>query len=216
MTAIFYFPSRAVRLAMRSAATSAEPELPLSGAPDAPAPADAGSSPGCTKAPASAGPFHGCAGVPVRAMEDVLAERMRVILDFGHTPEKDLQLPLAWLPQEARNYLTDAIDEAHRGPDRHAIARRKLIKAGALLLAAIVDPPAPDDEGADLPDLHAADAPGRGIVARTAAQDIHGATGVSTSVASAWRRSAISIATEQMPRTMAPAMADAQMPAMTR
>jgi len=137
VTAIFYFPSRAVRLAMRSAATSAEPELPLSGAPDAPAPADAGSSPGCTKAPASAGPFHGCAGVPVRAMEDVLAERMRVILDFGHTPEKDLQLPLAWLPQEARNYLTDAIDEAHRGPDRHAIARRKLIKAGALLLAAI-------------------------------------------------------------------------------
>lgn len=164
MTALFYFPSRAERKAIAAgevvlapngtlavagsqspgveccpaaAAGTPQPELPLSGAPDAPAPADAGTSPGYTNGPASAGPFHGCTGVPVRAMEAVLAERMRAILDFGHTPEKDLQLPLVWLPQEARNYLIDAIDEARRGPDRRAIARRKLIKAGALLLAAI-------------------------------------------------------------------------------
>ncbi len=163
MTALFYFPSRAERKAIAAgelvlasngtlavagsqspgvkccpaAAGTPQQELPLSGAPDAPALADAGASPGYTKGPASAGTFHGNTGVPVRAMEDVLTERMRAIHDFGHTPEKDLQLPLAWLPREARNYLTDAIDEARRGSDRHAIARRKLLKAGSLLLAAI-------------------------------------------------------------------------------
>lgn len=85
---------------------------------------------------AAAGPF-----VPVKAMEDVLALRMRQIHDHGHSLAADRALiaqsgqrhAVARLAQQA---LHDAIEDMMFNKSADQI-RRRLVKAGALLLAAI-------------------------------------------------------------------------------
>lgn len=85
-------------------------------------------------------------------LAEILAERLRQIEQFGHTPEADAALPLCMLPiaaghkldaatkafarelGRAREAMASAIDHAqfrNREP-----ARRKLIQAAALCLAA--------------------------------------------------------------------------------
>lgn len=85
---------------------------------------------------AAAGPF-----VPVKAMEDVLALRMRQIHDHGHSLDADRALiaqsgqrhAVAKLAQQA---LHDAIEDMMFNKDAAQI-RRRLVKAAALVLAAI-------------------------------------------------------------------------------
>ena len=87
--------------------------------------------------------------VPVASMEAVLAERIRQIARFGHTPESDAALPLRQLPREAARFLNAAIEDVqfHReGWRQHA--RRHLIRAAAMILAAMdrieAEPEQPD------------------------------------------------------------------------
>ena len=87
-------------------------------------------------------------GAPVRAMEDVMACRLRQIHEFGHTPEKDRESPL-WSPREFDNHgrrsllravsaqLSSAIEYAAFGPSKYDVVRRYLVKTAALCLAAI-------------------------------------------------------------------------------
>ncbi|MEZ5688722.1 MAG: hypothetical protein R3E21_08085 [Caenibius sp.] len=76
--------------------------------------------------------------VPVGAMEDVMTMREEQIVKFGHTPEQDAMLPAHYLPKQARGYLEHAIDELTIGPEGwEARARKRLIRAAALILAAI-------------------------------------------------------------------------------
>lgn len=87
--------------------------------------------------------------LPVAAMEAVLAERMRQIHDFGHTPQADAELPLKQLPRAAARLLTAAIEDCQfqRGDWRKA-ARKHLARAGAMILAALdrldAEPPEPE------------------------------------------------------------------------
>ena len=83
-------------------------------------------------------PHSKSAPVPVAAMEAVMAQRMRQILDFGHTAEQDGRLPPCHLPKQARAYLEGAIDEIlWARPGWINRAHLKLTKAGALLLASV-------------------------------------------------------------------------------
>lgn len=76
--------------------------------------------------------------VPVGAMEDVMAMREEQILKFGHTPARDALRPVHYLPKQARGYLDHAIDELTIGPEGwEARARKRLIRAAAMILAAI-------------------------------------------------------------------------------
>ena len=68
-------------------------------------------------------------------LQDILAIRHEQVVKHGHTPAEDARLPPANLPKQARAYIDDAIDDLMRGKREAAI--RRLIKAGALLLAAI-------------------------------------------------------------------------------
>lgn len=87
--------------------------------------------------------------LPVAAMEAVLAERMRQIHDFGHTPQSDAELPLKQLPRAAQRFLTEAIEDCHfqRGDWRKA-ARKHLVRAGAMILAALdrIEAEPPEEE----------------------------------------------------------------------
>ena len=76
--------------------------------------------------------------VPLGALEDIMSMREEQIVKFGHTPEQDAMLPAHYLPKEARAYLDHAIDELMIGPEGwEARARKRLIRAAALILAAI-------------------------------------------------------------------------------
>lgn len=79
--------------------------------------------------------------VPVRAMEDVLALRHRQIHEFGHTLAADLaEIDRTGkrhaIAMKAREALRDAIEDMMFNKDPAQI-RRRLTKAGALILAAI-------------------------------------------------------------------------------
>lgn len=76
--------------------------------------------------------------VPVGSIEAVIAERIRQVEQFGHTPEDDLKLELGVLPKEARQYLSSALDELHfRRAGWRDRYRFRLKKAGAMILAAL-------------------------------------------------------------------------------
>lgn len=78
------------------------------------------------------------AAIPVGSMERVMAVREEQIVTFGHTPQEDAALPVNYLPEQARKYLTDAKDEIMRhAPGWQDRASRKLARAGALVLAAM-------------------------------------------------------------------------------
>lgn len=89
--------------------------------------------------------------VPVAAMEDVLALRLAQIHQHGHTTAADLAAIAAsgkryYVAQIARTALSDAIDDMQF--NKHpALIRRRLVKAAALLLAAIDAEDARDDKG---------------------------------------------------------------------
>lgn len=71
----------------------------------------------------------------VRAM---LEARIDQVVKHGHTPEQDANLPLKILPCHARSSIVDTLDLLDRGPRQNLhVARRRLAKAGAILLAAI-------------------------------------------------------------------------------
>lgn len=113
--------------------------------------------------PPSASPAEGVtfAGVPVKAMEDVMAERTRQIVEFGHTAEADRETPL-WAHREftelgrrsfmrmIADHLSSAIEYASFGRGKHARARRYLVMTAALCLAAI-DRIDAEDEANPLP-----------------------------------------------------------------
>lgn len=83
-----------------------------------------------------------------RAMEDVMAERMRQVLKFGHSAQQDLETPL-WQHREftelgrrsfmrmLADHLSSAIEYASFGRGKYDLARRYLVKTAALCLAAI-------------------------------------------------------------------------------
>lgn len=100
--------------------------------------------------PAPAGPLHNFAGVPVAAMEDVMAERSRQIIGYGHTPEDDLTLRLEVLPARMRAMAMHAYEDCTMfrpytltaecladKRQRIAMARKRMVQATALGLAAI-------------------------------------------------------------------------------
>lgn len=76
---------------------------------------------------------------PERAMARVMATRREQVARWGHTPETDLRLPLLALPEHARAYVKDAIEDLQfdRGPKGRERAVAKLERAGALVLASI-------------------------------------------------------------------------------
>ena len=76
--------------------------------------------------------------LPSAAIEDIVAMRLRQIVSFGHSPEQDDQLPLITLPNQARSYVCDAQDIMMRKERRFLTqARAKLVRAGAMIIAAI-------------------------------------------------------------------------------
>lgn len=88
--------------------------------------------------------------VPVHAMEDVMAERMRAIIRFGHTLEQDAVAPPQRLPELMRRKVVLAIEDLTMRPaadsaeesdrlhrTRIARARREIVQACAMGLAAI-------------------------------------------------------------------------------
>lgn len=74
------------------------------------------------------------AGAATRA---VLEARIEQVVKHGHTPAADADLPLKQLPANARSMIIDTLDLLE-GPHRNlVVARRRLAKACAMLLAAI-------------------------------------------------------------------------------
>ncbi len=115
---------------------------PTSAGPASAGPTSAGSHRG-TDAGAAGPPAPASATSPLRAVEDVLALRGEQIHKFGHTSEKDAALPVDHLPREAKAALAAALDDIqfHRGgiawDETRPRVRRRLVKAAAMLLAAI-------------------------------------------------------------------------------
>lgn len=74
-----------------------------------------------------------------RAVRDVLQLRIEQMTKHGHDLLGDAQLPLGWLPNDARLRVTAALDLINGGPDRRnlPVARRRIATAAAILLAAI-------------------------------------------------------------------------------
>lgn len=74
-----------------------------------------------------------------RALLDCNKARLEQVTRFKHSDESDALEPLDWFARKARDYCGDAIDHARRGgdPEQLRIARLKLVKAGALILAGI-------------------------------------------------------------------------------
>lgn len=72
------------------------------------------------------------------AMRSVIEARIEQIVKHGHTPAADADLPIKLLPSHARNMITDAFDLLDPGQRRNlTVARRRLAKSAAMLLAAI-------------------------------------------------------------------------------
>lgn len=96
---------------------------------------------------------------PLGPLAEIAELRLEQVLKWGHTIEKDLLLPLAHLPREAKETIAAAIDDIqfHRGGPAFAEARprirKRLLKAGAFLAAALDRLDAEPDDSADWPEL---------------------------------------------------------------
>lgn len=108
---------------------------PLAGAAE-----PAGAAAVCSPASAPAEPPFQPSGV----LAELAALRAEQVEKWGHTPEKDALLPIEALPKAAAVALTKAASDATRGGidyaqfNKPAQARRYLLKAGALIVAAII------------------------------------------------------------------------------
>ena len=76
------------------------------------------------------------------AVKAVLEARIAPVVKHGHTPANDANVPLKILPAHARSMIIDTMDLLDGPPGRlpaHnlTVARRRLAKAAAMLLAAI-------------------------------------------------------------------------------
>lgn len=72
------------------------------------------------------------------ALNAVLEARIEQIVKHGHTPAQDAAMPLKVLPHHARSMILDATDLMDPGCRRNlTVARRRIAKAAAMLLAAI-------------------------------------------------------------------------------
>ena len=72
-----------------------------------------------------------------KAVRAVLEMRIEQMVKHGHTIEGDLDLPLFWLPREARESLCAAGDSLVGAKRNLVLARRRIVRAAALCLAAI-------------------------------------------------------------------------------
>ena len=79
------------------------------------------------------------AAVTSPAVRAVLEMRIEQMVKFGHSLEGDLDLPIGWLPMEARQDLQIAADCINaKEPDRNLVrARARIVRAAAMCLAAI-------------------------------------------------------------------------------
>jgi len=114
-----------------------DPRLAATPVPADPPPEVEPAVPPCA---AGSSPTH-IAFVPVAAMEDVLALRARQIHEFGHTLAADLDRIARSgrrqaIAADAALALRDAIEDMHFNKDPGQI-RRRLVKAAAMILAAI-------------------------------------------------------------------------------
>jgi Na+/phosphate symporter len=73
--------------------------------------------------------------VPVTAIEDVMAERTRQIVKFGHTLERDREQKLMPMVKQVVRLLSGAIDYVHF--HKLELARRYLVRTAAMCLACI-------------------------------------------------------------------------------
>lgn len=73
------------------------------------------------------------------AVRSVLEVRVEQMVKHGHTAEHDAMLPIGWLPNEARQTILAATDVLCGIQERRdlKVGRRRLVKAAAMLLAAI-------------------------------------------------------------------------------
>lgn len=70
-----------------------------------------------------------------RAIDDLRALRHRQQTEFGHTPETDARLPLAFLPQQAARGVTAVIEDVHF--NKRDLIRRHALKAASFLIALV-------------------------------------------------------------------------------
>jgi hypothetical protein len=71
------------------------------------------------------------------AVKAVLEARIAQVVKHGHTPANDAELPIKHLPANARSMIIDTLDLLE-GPRRNlVVAKRRLAKAAAMLIAAI-------------------------------------------------------------------------------
>ena len=87
--------------------------------------------------------------VPVRAVEDILAERFRQIHDFGHTAEADKARNLDQWVKELEPAAHAIAEGIHCG-QRRDVVRRRLVKHAALCAALIDRLDADAEEWADV------------------------------------------------------------------
>lgn len=71
----------------------------------------------------------------IAILHQICTERAGQIHQRGHSPQADAELPPMVLPCRARRYLNDGIE--YLSLNRIDVAIPKLIKAGALIIAAI-------------------------------------------------------------------------------
>ncbi len=71
----------------------------------------------------------------IAAIYQILEIRGSQITQRGHTAQADAEAPASYLPRKVREYVDDAIDDIQRGKVEQA--QRKLLKAAALILAAV-------------------------------------------------------------------------------
>lgn len=71
------------------------------------------------------------------ALKAVVLARVEQVAKHGHTPARDADLPIKHLPHHARSMIIDTVDLLE-GPHRNlVVARRRLAKAAAMLMAAV-------------------------------------------------------------------------------
>lgn len=113
-----------------------QPEFSLDADTPAEAPAPASRQP--TTVPITTADFASLRDS--KALSAFIIRRMEQLTRYGHSPVKDLQLPLCTLPREAYGRIQGAIDHIGYGADptaeRLGHALRNIETAGALLLAA--------------------------------------------------------------------------------
>lgn len=74
--------------------------------------------------------------VPVRAMEDIMAARHEQIFTHGHTPDRDIDLPLGHFAGQLRRRTNDIVEDVSCHQHRDII-RRRLVRLGAIAMAMI-------------------------------------------------------------------------------